>query len=249
MWQRLDVEEQVQPKDPVLIVSVSTSMPQYRELYSQARELAEFMLRKMNFRRFASLYSSAFPPACLIREDGTAGLVSDRFYYCPGKRDMILLAGDSSPTDDQHGFSDSVLSYAKVLGVKEFFSIGTRWTEQPISPLEVPKVLGFSTDVKGIRDLEASGVQIIRDEPAPFFASLIVGRAQLFGMRGYKLSVNHGEPLPHPKALIEFLKVLSQMIGFKVDTSELEEQSRVMQEMLTSSSEGEPRPRRDGIYH
>jgi proteasome assembly chaperone (PAC2) family protein len=249
MWQRLDVEEQVRPKDPVLIVSLSTSMPQYRELYSQASELAKFMLRKMNFRRFASLYSSALPPACLIREDRMASLVADRFYYYSGKRDVVLLAGDSSPMDDQHEFSDSVLSYAKVLGVKELFSIGTRWTEQPTSPLEVPKVLGFSTDMKGILDLEASGVQTIKDEPAPFFASLIVGRAQLFGMRGYKLSVNHGEPLPHPKAVIEFLKVLGQMIGFEVDTSELEEQSRIMQEMLTSSSEGEPSPRRDGIYH
>ncbi len=249
MWQRLDVEDEVRLKDPVLIVSVSTSMPQYRELYSQARELAEFMLRKMKFRRFASLYSSALPPACLIREDGTAGLVADRFYHFSGTKDVVLLAGDSSPTDEQYEFSDAVLSYAKGLGVKEIFSIGTRWTEQPISPLETPRVLGFSTDMNGVRDLEATGVQIIKDEPGPFFASLIVGRAQLFGMRGYKLSVNHGEPVPHPKALIEFLKVLSQMVRFETDVSELEEQSRLMREMLTSSSEGEHRPQKDGIYH
>ena len=98
MWNKLIAREGMALNDPVLIVAVSTSLPQYRILYSQARELAKFMLRKMEFERLGSLYASALPPAFLIRQDGTAGLVGTHFYHHRGqKRDIILFAGDSAP--------------------------------------------------------------------------------------------------------------------------------------------------------
>ncbi len=250
MWSKLNTEREVSLKDPVLIVSVSTSLPQYRMLYSQARELAKFMLSNLEFERLASIYASALPPAFLIRQDGTAGLIANHFYRHSGnKKDIILFAGDSAPVDEQYEFADAVLSYAKRLGVKEIFSIGARWTEQPIPALDVPKVFGFATDLLGVQDLVTSGVQIIKDEPAPFFASLVVGRAELFGLRGYKLSVNHGEPLPHPKAVIELLRVLMRMVGFEADVTELEEEARRMPEMMDSNPDSQSRQQRDGIYH
>ena len=250
MWNRLTTEREVSLRDPVLIVSVSTSLPQYRILYSQARELARFMLSKMEFERLASLYASALPPAFLIRQDGTAGLVATHFYRHSGnKRDIILFAGDSAPVDEQYEFADAVLSYAKRLGVKEIFSIGPRWTDQPIPALDVPKVYGFATDLLGVQDLMMNGVQIIKDEPAPFFASLVVGRAELFGLRGYKLAVNHGEPLPHPKSVIEFLRVLMKMVGFEVGLAELEEEARHMPVPAETSPDTQSRQQRDGIYH
>ncbi len=249
MWLRLTGESEVHLNDPILIVSVSTSLPQYRMLYSQARELAKYMLKKMEFERFASLYASALPPAFLIREDGAAGLITDRFYHHTGKRDIVLFAGDSAPVDEQYEFVDAVLSYARRLEVKEIFSIGARWTSQPISALDVPKVLGFSTDLTGVQDLMMSGVQIMKDEPAPFFASLVVGQAELYGMRGYKLSVDHGEPFPHPKSVTELLRVLSRMIGFEIDVTELEEEARRMPETMGSNPQTTARPGSDGIYH
>ncbi len=249
VWLRLTGEREVHLNDPVLIVSVSTSVPQYRMLYSQARQLATYMLKKLHFEHFASLYASALPPAFLIREDGTAGLVGDRFYHHAGKRDIVLFAGDSAPVDEQYEFVDAVLSYAKSLGVKEIFSIGARWTNQPILPVDVPKVLGFSTDLTGVQDLMMSGVQIMKDEPAPFFASLVVGRAELYAIRGYKLSVDHGEPFPHPKSVTELLRVLGRMIGFEIDVGELEEEARRMPEVMGSNPQTEARPGRDEIYH
>jgi proteasome assembly chaperone (PAC2) family protein len=208
------------------------------------------MLRKMEFERLGSLYASALPPAFLIRQDGTAGLVGTHFYLHRGqKRDIVLFAGDSAPVDEQYEFADAVLAYTKKLGVTELFSFGARWTEQPIPALEVPKVLGFATDLRGVEELTRNGVQIVKEEPAPFFASLVVGRAELFGMRGYKLAVNHGEPIPHPKSVKEFLAVLMKMIGLQVDTTELEEQAKKMPELLDTETESPSRPERDGIYH
>lgn len=252
MWEKIELEEE-QPKmsDPALVIALSTPMPQYRVLYSQGRELGKFMLKKMGFRRFATVYSSALPPAVIISEDGTARLTCDSFYHLSGRRDVILLAGDASPVEDQYGFSRSILTFARRLGVKELFSVGARWTEA-VQPASVdPAVLGFSTHSEGVERLKAHGATIVRDEPAPYFASLVVGLSERSGIRGYKLEVNHGEPIPHPRSLARILETLGGMLEFEVDTSELREKAKAMvEESLQESMNAQPENRRErqGVY-
>ncbi len=218
-------------KDPLLIVSVSTAIPQYRILYSQARELADFLIGKLDFALFASLYSSGMPPAVRIAEDGIAELAKVDFYHYAGKRDYVLFAGYSSPSSGEYEYAAQVLSYAKKLGVKEIISIGARWNEPPISPFESPEVYGYASDLEGARFLEANGVKMQKNEPAFYFSNLVVGIAPLFGLRAYKLSVNHGEPAPHPKASISFLKVLAKF-GLEVETSDLSYEASELDEGL-----------------
>lgn len=235
---------------PVLVVSVSTSLPQYRALYSQARELASYLIRLLKFEQFATLYSSALPPAVVIREDGTSRLVSDHFYHYRAERDIILFAGDGSPADEQYEFADEVLNFASRMGVKEIYSIGARWAEPLNPPLEVPKVLGFATDAAGVAELKANGVEIVRDEPAPFFANLIVGLAGLARMRGYKISVNHGEPVPHPKSTAQLIGVLSKMLGLEIEKGELENLARQVPSITQQAvPETEGKAEGEDIYH
>src|SRR5712691_10403166 len=113
------------------------------------------MQKKMKFVALASLYSSALPPEVEVREDGTVSLTVIRFYLCRGEKDLVLLAGDSSPLDDQYQFTDAVLEYAKKLGVKEMYSVGPRWTEAPAYPSQAPEVLGFASDSAGVEDLRS----------------------------------------------------------------------------------------------
>ena len=228
MWQQLEVKDDTKlTRDPVLIVSVSTSNPQFQLLYSQARELANFLLEKKGgFKLLASLYSSALPALVNISENGVAELPSCNFYlHTSGQRDIVLFAGYSSPTGDEYEFADAVLSFAKKLGVKELVSVGARWTENPLSPLETPKVQGFSSDLEGADWIKNNGAVLLRDETALYFTNVIVALAPRYGMRGTKLSVDHGEPRPHPKSLMAILTVLTKKIGIMVDTSSLENQS------------------------
>ena len=44
MWIEFEKESASKAKNPAMVVAVSTSMPQYRALYSLARELANYML-------------------------------------------------------------------------------------------------------------------------------------------------------------------------------------------------------------
>lgn len=97
MWERLVVDEEAGAEGSVLLVALSTMAPQYEPLYSHARELSRFLLRKLEFRKFATLYSSALPSDVAIGDDGIVRLRSNSFYSSSSRKRVIMLAGDGSP--------------------------------------------------------------------------------------------------------------------------------------------------------
>jgi len=221
MWIDLEQADELSLKNPAMVVAVSTSMPQYKALYSQARELGDYMLKKMKFVKLATVRTSAFPPEVLVREDSISTLPACSFYGNKGKNDLVLFAGDTSPMDEQYEFAQFLLGKAKEMGVEELYSVGARWAENPL-PAEVePEASGFATDSTGVAKLKKYGVKILGEEPAPFFASMVVAMAKDHGIRGYKLSVDHGEPSPHVRSVVKMLDILSAMAGFDVDLSDL----------------------------
>ncbi|MDE1852125.1 MAG: PAC2 family protein [Thaumarchaeota archaeon] len=221
MWVDFEKMENGALKHPSMVVAVSTSMPQYRALYSQARELGDYMLRKMSFKKIGTVRASAFPPEVLVREDGVSSLPECSFYLNRGKSDLVLFAGDASPMDEQHEFAQFLLGKAEAMGVRELYSIGARWAENPTPPEAEPEATGFATDATGVAKLKKHGVRVLGEEPAPFFASMVVAMAKDHGIRGYKLSVDHGEPSPHVRSVIKLLGILSGMASFEVDLAEL----------------------------
>jgi proteasome assembly chaperone (PAC2) family protein len=241
VWFDLSSWNADRPKNPAFIVAVSTSLPQYRALYSQARELGSFMLLKMESQKIATIHSSSLAPEVIVREDGVAALPGCHMHLLKGERDILLLTGDSSPMEDQYQFARIVLGHAKELGAKELYSVGARWAENPVSPEVEPQPNGFASDRLGVENLKKCGVKIVQEEPAPFFASVVVGMAGEYGMRGYKLSVDHGEPSPHPRSVARILIALSALAGFKISTDELLAQS--------PSKPQVKQPGDDTIYH
>jgi predicted ATP-grasp superfamily ATP-dependent carboligase len=89
---------------------------------------------------------------------------------------------------------------------------------------------------------------MVKDEPAPFFASLVVGLAEKFGMRGYKISVDHGEPSPHPLSVIQLLGVLEKMFGIKLQTEALEAMAKEMAKEIQSIDIPDTPRERAGVY-
>ena len=241
MWFKLESSETPRLKNPVLLVATSTSVQQYRALYSQARELARYMLEKMKFERIATLYSSSLGPEVLVRDDGTCALPACHLYLHRGKRDILLFAGDASPMDDQYEFSSVLLDYAKKAGVKEVYSVGARWAENLVSAFQEPEINGFASSSEAASKLEKHNVKLIKSEAAPYFASIVVAMAGSYDMEGYKLSVDHGEPAPHARTVVRMLEVLSDMVGFQIDYEEL--RSRIVAPPAMRS------PDESNIYH
>jgi proteasome assembly chaperone (PAC2) family protein len=221
MWIDFEESHAISLNNPAMVVAVSTSMPQYRALYSQARELGDYMLKKMKFVKMATVRTSAFPPEVLVRNDSISTLPECCFYASKGKHDLVLFAGDTSPMDEQYEFAEFLLGKAKEMGVEELYSVGARWAENPLPPEVEPEASGFATDSTGVAKLKKYGVRILGEEPAPFFASMVVAMAKDHGIRGYKLSVDHGEPSPHVRSVMKMLDILSAMAGFEVDMADL----------------------------
>jgi hypothetical protein len=100
---------------------------------------------------------------------------------------------------------------------------------------------GFATDDVGLEKLKKAGVTIIKDEPAPFFASMVVALAEEYGIRGYKLSVDHGEPVPHARSVAKLLGALSSLAALEVPMDNLG---------VTPGRPSSPRrPEDSSIYH
>jgi proteasome assembly chaperone (PAC2) family protein len=262
MWERLEVEEEQQgwaapaekkeEEEPVMIVALSTMVPQYQALYSHARELAKFLLDKLEFKKIATLYSSTLPPEVVIEASGLMRLHSNQFYTYSGGRRVVLLAGDGSPFDDQQQYAHSILSFARRCGIREVISVGARWSESPVPAGSSLMPVGFATDINGVARLQGLGVTITKNEPGPFFPNLVVAMAEEYGMKGYKLGVDHGEPAPHPRSLIQILDVLSKMLGLTVDLTELMAKAKELEGDASSTfaQDGMPSLPREptGIY-
>ena len=232
VWERLEIDDQAEleammtatttvAQETVLLVALSTMVPQYQALYSHAKELSKFLLGQLDFKKVATMYSSTLPPEVVIEGSGLMRMHSNQFYTYPGIRRVVMLAGDGSPFDDQQQYAHSVLSFARLCQVKEVISVGARWSESPVPAGSPLTPVGFATDHSGVSRLEDLGVTIIKSEPGPFFPNLVVAMAEDYGMRGYKLGVDHGEPAPHPRSLIQIVSILSKMLGLTFDLTEL----------------------------
>jgi proteasome assembly chaperone (PAC2) family protein len=250
VWQHWETIDEPQLTNPAAIVAVSTSDPRYVMLYSHARELAKFVIRQLGFALFAKHYSSAMPPAVLIGSDGTAELHRSEAYFHKGNRDLILYTADASPNPYSYEYSEIVLEHAKKYGASELCSIGARFLEPPVSPFEELPVLGYGSDGESTHRLSELGVKLLSNEPSYYFSSLVVSMSQKYDMRGYRLSVNHGEPKPHPKSVMAMLRVLAKMFDFGVDMAELEASSKELEESLRKGiGQGEDQTRRDAGPH
>jgi proteasome assembly chaperone (PAC2) family protein len=241
MWFEISEKRRPRLRRPAMLVALSTSIPQYRGLYSQARELGRHLMDSLPMEEVATIHSSSLGPEVIVQEDGLSRLPSCHLNSHKGRRDFLLLTGDGSPVDDQEEFAERVLDYASRLGVNELYSVGARWTETPMTPYQQPEANGFATDRDGAKKLRRAGVKLIENEPAPFFASLVVGLAARRGIAGFKISVDHGEPLPHTRAVISIAEVLGRLLLFDPHTK-----------ALVPETAGPPPPQQYGdpsIYH
>ncbi|MBI2545246.1 MAG: proteasome assembly chaperone family protein [Candidatus Aenigmarchaeota archaeon] len=203
------------------------------------RIAATYLVEELKAKKFAELFSSHFMHYVLLQQSSAVHVLKNEFYYVKGKkgqRDMILMIGDSQSIDSEghYEISYEVLDYMKRIGVKEIITLGGLGVGEQ---KETPKVIGATSDVGVEKKYKKYGINFNAGDKVGTIvgaSGLFLGLAKIYGMQGIcLLGETSGYPiLPDPKAAEEVLKVLSKILGVKLDMSKLKKRTKEMEDFI-----------------
>ncbi|MCD6558450.1 MAG: proteasome assembly chaperone family protein [Palaeococcus sp.] len=204
---------------------------------------ADHLIKELNAKKFAELYSPHFLHQVLVKKDSTVDLMKNEFYYWKGGeeyRDIIIITGDTQvPPTDSYGHFEVVgkmLDFVGEFGTKEIITMGG--FQVPELQGE-PKVLGSVTHVELKERYKDLPIIFREDEGGAIVgaAGLLLGIGKLRGMRGISLL---GESLGYvvdAKAAKAVLSVVARILGIEIDMSALDERAKETEEILKKVQE------------
>ncbi|RJS76865.1 proteasome assembly chaperone family protein [Candidatus Bathyarchaeota archaeon] len=187
---------------------------------------AEYLARQLKAKKIADLYSPHFAYYVMVNKKGDVRLLRSEFYYWKndqGETDLILLTGDTQAQtiEGQYEVADAILSFAEKNNVKMILTIGGYRKEVKGEP----QVLASATSQELLaKATEAGAKNSPAGSPIVGTAGLLVGLAKFRGLDAACLLAETPGYLPDPKAAKKVLQVISRMLGFEVDLSELEKE-------------------------
>jgi uncharacterized protein (TIGR00162 family) len=198
---------------------------------------ADHLIEELGAKKFATITSKYFPPQVLVLGDGTIRLVNNEIYYWKaqneGQRDLVILIGDYQglTADGQYVLVGAILDLLESLGVKTLYTLGGYGTGKM---LDKPRVLGAATDKALVKDLKKRGVVFRKNEPGGGIvgaSGLFLGLGMLRNMRGACLMGETSGYLVDPKSAQSVLEILSDVLGVKVDFSDLQSRAEQMDKL------------------
>ena len=222
----------------------ATEMPKLRKpvlieglpgIGNVGRVAAGYLVSELKMKKFAELFSPHFLPLVVLHED-VASLLKCEFYYYKGKGDIVVLTGDTqSVTPEGHyDVCEKILGFAEKLGVKEIITLGG-FAEA--SPVKEPKVIGAVNN----KDIRKKYSKYGIDFGERHSIGTIVGASGLLlGLSGLRkidgmclMGQTVGLPfVTDPKSADRVLRVLSGILGLKLDLSKLEGIIKEMEEKI-----------------
>lgn len=194
-----------------------------------------YLIKQLNAKRFAYLYSPHFPYFVLVNKKGSVRLLRGTFYAWKnekGGNDLIFFTGDSQAQtiEGQYEISDCILDFAGKRKVKTVVTMGGYRKEVK----EEPKVTAAAVTPELLnKALQAEAVLSSMGSPIVGTAGLILGLARLKKIDALCLLGETRGYLPDPKAAKSVLKVLKSMLGLDVDLDGLDEEIVKADKMIT----------------
>ncbi len=205
--------------------------------------VVEYLIQKLNAKKFAEVYSSSFPYHVFVREDGTVELPKNELYYVKRKEgDLVFLTGDfqSMTPEGHYEISNAVLDFAKKLGVKFVITLGGFGIED--IPKK-PRVIGAATSEELVATLKSLGVYVEGRNIGMIVGAsgLLLGLGKLKGMDGFCLM---GETLARPvfadpRAAKAVIDVLLKYLKLDVDLTELEKKAQELEKAIARAKQME----------
>jgi uncharacterized protein (TIGR00162 family) len=111
--------------------------------------------------------------------------------------------------------------------------------------VEKPRVLGAVTDDDLVEEMKGYGVTFSKGEPGSGIvgaSGLLLGLGKVYGIRSVCLMGETSGYFVDPKAAQAVLEVLSKVLDFKVDFTDLEDKAEQIDALTSKLKETEPQP-------
>jgi uncharacterized protein (TIGR00162 family) len=193
-----------------------------------------YLVKQLNARKFAHLYSPHFPYFVLVNKKGSVRLLRGAFFFwenIKGPNDLILFTGDSQSQtiEGQYEIADKMLEFAKKHGVSTIVTIGGYRVETEAKP----KVFVAATSPQMLdKAVQAGAVVSGSGSPIVGTAGLILGLARFKKISALCLLGETRGYLPDPMAASSVLEVLKAAFNFDLDMTGLKEDIAKAEKMV-----------------
>ncbi|MFA5116452.1 MAG: PAC2 family protein [Candidatus Omnitrophota bacterium] len=224
-------------KNPQLIVA-------WPGMGDVAFRTASFLIEKLGAKEFASIPSEDFLYLSgSIVQDGILDLPApptNKFYYWKNTRqgkdasDLIIFISDAQPDLTYYDeYCETILSAVKNHDLKTVICFAA--LPVPSDHTQDSEVLYCATDRKFSEELSAHKIKKLSSGQISGMNGLFLGLAKKKGYRGFCLL---GEipiytiQIENPKAAQALLEALNKILGLSLDTHELKEQGRLIEDQI-----------------
>jgi proteasome assembly chaperone (PAC2) family protein len=151
-----------------------------------------------------------------------------------GKRDGVVFIGEAQPSVGKYAFCNEIISYAKELGATEITTFAAMATH--MRPEHESRVFAAATDEVTLDSFIQLESEVLKDGNISGLNGVLLGAAAAAKLHGSCFlgempSIFH--QFPYPKASLNVLRIFCQSVGLTLDTEELEEQAKTMDEQLS----------------
>jgi proteasome assembly chaperone (PAC2) family protein len=147
--------------------------------------------------------------------------------------DIVVFIGEAQPPTGKYAFCEKLIEIARQLGVERVVTFAAMATQ--MHPEHASRVFVAATDDQCLDELQQFDVELLEEGHISGLNGVLLAAAAEHGVEGCSLL---GEmphifaQLPFPKASLAVLEVFTKLAGIELDFSELEEQSRAVEEQL-----------------
>jgi proteasome assembly chaperone (PAC2) family protein len=191
--------------------------------------IANYLKAKLPFKELGYLEPAYFfdPIGVLVRDDVVeepSFPQSDLYYWknTYGGSDLILFIGDDQPSSKGYELAHCILDIGGRFGVKRIYTCAAAITR--IHHTEPPKVWGVGTSQLLTSELKDYNLEHSSNLQIAGLNGLLLGVAKEREIDGICLLGEvpvYASRVPNPMAAMAVLKVLIDMLGVKVDTTDM----------------------------
>jgi len=190
---------------------------------------ANYLKRKLDFKKLAEVEAfHFFDPIGVVVEDSVVEAPQfprSEFYYWKntgGKSDLILFIGEDQPAAKGYELANCVLDVGLRFQTKRIYTCAAALTR--IHHTEEPRVWGVATSPQVAEDLKKYDLVQRGSLHIAGLNGLVLGIAKERDIEGVCLLGEvpmYATRIQNPMAALAVLKVLTRMMDFEVDTTEL----------------------------